>query len=766
MKQLLQASALFLLSFPALAVQQRVQPASGPLLDPERVYMDEPGDAHVWARTESYKASFGAEGATFVPFLGSKAPHNYPLGFHVIGCEAGVAPSPSQIGAVERIEYERGGLIERYDLAPGWIEQSFVLRERPAAGDYTLRIGVESELAGRLEAGEILFSNELGGVRYGRATAIDALGRTADVPALLHEGEIELVVPGAFLADAQAPITIDPIVSTFTIGLVTTDDYATDTAYDLTTDHFVATLMLEFSLTDHDIVNRILSSTGTWLWAYFVDSSATDWRYPHVANNGGADQFLTVAQVGTVGSWNVYGRTATASNGTQGTTFLISGAEFGDKHSAQVGGDPNPSGTTYYCVVWTNEQAGNGDIHYQLIRPDGTKLFTLTQTLDGSTQDNGGPNISKSNGNPPTATQEWNVAWTRSLSSTNHDIYAAQIHRDGSITSPVFAVSTGSANDDIGACVSSLDDQASGTRNWMVAWTRRTAADWDTRGAVFNGSSFVTFQTNLAALEDNAGSGTLSLFQETAALECDGSKFTLTYAEYNSSQTSADSYVATFDLVANQIQVQEPHIMAQPDSLGGAITSERSGGGARGRCLMVGYTVPTGGAVDGFAALYDVPAFYRFCLPGTDVIACPCGNAPGSPTRGCNNSTGTGGAMIAASGLPAQDTVVLGASAMLPTSTCIFLQGSTISTNGVGFGDGVRCAAGTLKRLYVKTASSGFATAPNAGDPSIKTRSAALGDPLGIGTQRVYQIYYRDPQNFGCASPATFNITPALLIEW
>jgi hypothetical protein len=79
----------------------------------------------------------------------------------------------------------------------------------------------------------------------------------------------------------------------------------------------------------------------------------------------------------------------------------------------------------------------------------------------------------------------------------------------------------------------------------------------------------------------------------------------------------------------------------------------------------------------------------------------------------------------------------------------------------------VRCAGGTLKRLYVKTASAGAITAPQGGDPSVSARSAALGDTLAAGSQRWYSVYYRDPTVLGaCAANDTFNITQTQQITW
>jgi hypothetical protein len=98
----------------------------------------------------------------------------------------------------------------------------------------------------------------------------------------------------------------------------------------------------------------------------------------------------------------------------------------------------------------------------------------------------------------------------------------------------------------------------------------------------------------------------------------------------------------------------------------------------------------------------------------------------------------------------------------------IFLQGNAESVNGVFFGDGVRCVAGALKRLYVKSASGGVATAPQVGDLSITQRSAAAGDPIPPGGVRYYQVYYRDPNPAFCPNPpgSTFNSSGGMVITW
>lgn len=154
------------------------------------------------------------------------------------------------------------------------------------------------------------------------------------------------------------------------------------------------------------------------------------------------------------------------------------------------------------------------------------------------------------------------------------------------------------------------------------------------------------------------------------------------------------------------------------------------------------------------------------CFGDGIASSCPCGN-DGLPNRGCQNSAATGGAFLYSTGTTVPDTAILLASGELPTALSIFLQGNaTISP--VPFGDGLRCAGGILKRLYVKSATSGAVSAPAAGDPSISAQSANLGDPIPAGERRYYQVYYRDSDIVFCPSPtgSTFNVTNVVKLTW
>ncbi|HEV8111846.1 MAG TPA: hypothetical protein VGR31_03665 [Planctomycetota bacterium] len=746
--------------------------------DRERVDVSEPGDGRIWARGADWKASFGEEGATYVPFLGSCAATSHPIAFSIDAITAGGEPvrfdgHAAATHSAQRVEFDRGGVVEVYDLAARSVEQSFVFSELPAAGDLVVRMNVTTDLSVAGAADGVRFSNELGSVTYTGATVVDAHGRSAALAASSNGTSLELVVPGAFLASAAYPVVIDPVISTFPVDTTSPSDYSPDTAYDFGFNRYLVVEEETFSGTDHDVYATLLDSTGGFVNAGYVDSSGDYWALPKVANNNIANQFLVVAEVSPSGSgpWNIRGRTVDAGALAMSGQFTISVGETGDKILPSVGGDPNPNPPTYYCVAWTRIFAsGDDDIHYQLVDSSGGLLFGSTHYIDDSAATlDYSPSVSKSDGTEPFGTQEWNVVWTREFSSTDHDIYGAQIHWDGGITTPSFGLDTSTA-DDYFAVASSPHDAASGTRNWMVAFNELVGGDWDVLAWALNGGSTFAFAT-LSGLESDAGSGTYFENQLYPQTDCDGSKFAITYAEsYLGSATDYDMYIATFSLVGINFRIAEGHQnldFSSDGSFDSGVTSRHSGNANPGR-FMAAWDLFVGGSGDVYGGLYDAPLFQPFCFPGFDASACPCGNPPSGIGRGCNNSSNTGGAVLYATGVPRNDSVVLHGYDMRPTTTgfCIFFQGANLAQNGIIFGDGRRCTAIPLKRLYIEHVPGGAANAPTGSEQSILTRSAALGDSISPGMTRWYQIQYRDPLNYACGGVATFNATNALQIDW
>ncbi|MFT7485448.1 MAG: Tol biopolymer transport system component [Candidatus Paceibacteria bacterium] len=158
--------------------------------------------------------------------------------------------------------------------------------------------------------------------------------------------------------------------------------------------------------------------------------------------------------------------------------------------------------------------------------------------------------------------------------------------------------------------------------------------------------------------------------------------------------------------------------------------------------------------------------FSPYCSgDGSLTTPCPCGNN-GDEGHGCENSAGLGGATLVASGSTEADSVLFYATGLPSSTVTVLLQAQNDSSNpGISFGDGILCATGAIKRLYVKVGNAGTISAPGAGDLSIQERSAALGDPLVPGTTRYYQVYYRDANGTFCP-PNTFNTSNGIQIDW
>jgi hypothetical protein len=287
-----------------------------------------------------------------------------------------------------------------------------------------VRLAVESELVGAVSSDGLVWANELGAVTYSSAVAIDAHGRRFAAPTSLVDGVVELRVPASFLADAVLPLTIDPVLATYTpSGSPMFDDYDPDIAYDDSNGCFCIIWNRVFSATDHDtwaemfdVFGLPLASTGA-----YVDFTGAAWTQAKVANNRIAGQFLVVAS--RSGSpIEIWGRTREAESTTQSSQFQISSGS-GNKSSPDVGGDPHTSAPTFYCVVWEREfnPGIDHDVHARLVTAAATLHGTAAILIDntGSTYDKY-PTVSKSDGVAPAGTQEWNVAWNRQFRDTGH----------------------------------------------------------------------------------------------------------------------------------------------------------------------------------------------------------------------------------------------------------------------------------------------------------------------------------------------------------
>lgn len=187
----------------------------------------------------------------------------------------------------------------------------------------------------------------------------------------------------------------------------------------------------------------------------------------------------------------------------------------------------------------------------------------------------------------------------------------------------------------------------------------------------------------------------------------------------------------------------------------------------RGQLVRVGFAFDTSDEV-----LNDLRGWYvddvrilaepgsRVC-PGTGFDSgCPCVPWYLMVAGGCRNSTTQSAVMYTNGSVSvAADTLQVRADHM-PSDTIALLSQSSTQGTTVTFGDGVSCTGGTMIRLGIVQASSGVATWPPSGTPSISQRGLL---PPGGGI-RYYSVLYRDAPNY--CTPATFNATETQRIQW
>ncbi len=151
------------------------------------------------------------------------------------------------------------------------------------------------------------------------------------------------------------------------------------------------------------------------------------------------------------------------------------------------------------------------------------------------------------------------------------------------------------------------------------------------------------------------------------------------------------------------------------------------------------------------------PPPVAYCFGDGSTTACPCGNV-GTAGNGCPSSVNPNGGNLASSGTSsiAADTLTLLGTGMA-SSSVLYFQGTTqIATV---FGDGLRCAGGTVIRLGTKTNVAGASQYPELGDLSVSVRGSCVA-----GDIRNYQAWYRNAAAFCTAS--TFNLTNGLNVTW
>lgn len=233
-----------------------------------------------WVAGADYKASFGRE-FTFYPARGPSSA-NTPLRWRTetvtVGGETWRAPNESAATWHDAARWETrhaSDWVERYDVRPDGIEQSFEFARRPERrGDLVLEGSITSELVAAARqpthaALEFCDGDGQTVVRVGEAYAIDANGDRIELATGFEAGRLSIVVPASWVELAAFPILVDPAYSSGSFDTDATSlrvldtDCTDDSEWNWRGTHYLAVFSREFASGDTDAfgVEFLASST-------------------------------------------------------------------------------------------------------------------------------------------------------------------------------------------------------------------------------------------------------------------------------------------------------------------------------------------------------------------------------------------------------------------------------------------------------------------------------------------------------------------------
>ncbi|MFO1011163.1 MAG: hypothetical protein U1F29_13955 [Planctomycetota bacterium] len=770
---------------PATAAITELAPA---VPDPARVHYTQPSDLDnaaeqpqvIWARGAQYKASFGADGATYYPILGEKSTQHHPLALSPSAVTVGGEPLEFGAGALaarahDHVAFARGPFVETYDLTPDAIEQSFVFASLPRAGELVVTIPLDTDLALREGPDGVELEHELGRVTYTGAVAIDARGARRAASMHVVDGAVELRVDAEFLAHATLPVTLDPVVSTFVVdGTANRVFRRPDVAYDPDS-HTWLVVYGELVNGEYDPIYAFYGDdpSAGQLSTGFVDLSTNSWLSPHCADNRAARQFLIVGDVNVGSTYRVDGRWLPAPGSSAPSLLRTVGVPtINSAAGSRVGGDPRASGPTPYCLTYSDLLAGaQFVVRVGILDTNGNFASGSPYTLGSQP---GAQHllsaISRSNDGV-----EWTLAWERHASgASSSQIWTARVGTNGAITDPAHVIVTSVGAEQL--TTAAVSSPIPGTRINLVAWQKFDGvSQYDAWMQMLNPDPSSSGQFN-HSYPVELGTSSLS-----PAVEYDGSKFQVVIVRANGSSTELGSLEdhpvflgfaptvpngatlwsnSSFDVGGNST------LRAWPSLACPVVAGADPSFVHRAAIVSLQYATTAGSGspstVRGTVADTESGGFLSsYCSGDGSIGACPCNNN-GAIGHGCANSINAAGALLDASGVNSMlnDTFALHVTGVPATTTCWFFQENVVDGTPFTFGDGLRCGTGTIVRLKTKAAASGAATYPVPGETLISVR----GQLPPLGAMVAYQVSYRNAQTF-CTS-STLNITNGVLAIW
>lgn len=513
-----------------------------------------------------YKAVFASDGVTVVPRTGALAP-SLPLLLRPLAATlAGRAlplPTTGFTRDGERCERHSAAFTERYDLAVDSLEQSFVFAALPQRGELVVDVGVATALPAvpQADGRSLRFVHEHATLTFDRAVAFDARGARRELAIAWHGDGYRLVVPADFVATAQLPLVVDPVITTTVLSGNRLRDN-TDLVWVPTTQRFVAVFDEQFASNDLDVYAVAMNADGALISVLAVDTTTITARNPAIAYERDLDRLLVVYEHGPLPT--IRGRfLLNLGIGTLNTSFEIAGPGTGDTTTV----DPDVAGNQTvgaalprFLVVWTNQPGSGSTVRGRLVG-DLAAMTTPSQL--------GPAGVSAASITPTRDNQPyWFVAMQYEFSTMDNDLLGVLVSALSGTWSGILSIDSSTRNTRFPEVAAPMV-LGNGTY-YLCAAHEQVGSTWDIALDLVDPNGNLAAAANLTQLEttDPSIRAATQLYPRVAH---DGTTFAVGYMEIGPSSTGLDGYVAFLRATETSLSLVDGRV-----PLGTSSANERS----------------------------------------------------------------------------------------------------------------------------------------------------------------------------------------------
>jgi hypothetical protein len=425
-----------------------------------------------------------------------------------------VAPTVSPTGH-HVVDFERPGIIERYQGERTGVEQIFVLTERPS-GTGDVRIVGDVAFDGRITHADGGLAFAPGGHRapftYSKPIAFDADRKSLPVHVELHDSELALVLDDEALKTATFPVTIDPLYGIVTSDIGVGGPQMPDIAYNPERCEFLVVYAWFPQFGGAQIRARRYLEQGDPIGGMIEIQTTEDNYEPKVAYDYQAHVYLAVWNRISSAQKGIYGQFLGTGGGLLGSPFKISALEVKSSTLALAvrNGRDHVSSDPAFMAVWIDKPVS------PTVDALKREFITSNGVQSGEAVIGQAPAGYSSAAYDPVA-DRFVVAW---INHTANDVLLRSLSPSGA-SSATLTVGTDGSFAKVGVDPTSL--------RYLVAWrSPATATPVSLKARVFASGPTPTAATGVLTLKTPA-SGWIRPY----AIASGRGEFLLTYGQFN-----------------------------------------------------------------------------------------------------------------------------------------------------------------------------------------------------------------------------------------